>query len=369
MAARRKLVHKSPKESPKGGNVATLVAGNPLPCEMKQSCEIQQPSQKARVSIYICNTHAEWFIPFEHLQSRGAEQLLKLYDQVRTQSTELYRTVKGRQGAGKVLVDLIDWRKPFGINNLELSWISPTYRSGPVELTHSVEITLWYADKYGSGDPDYLSFGTSEQRGLKISGDVMVITDQMAQGLVGLISRAPEHLRIPRPKNHKLYVKNAIITPKPLEPTEPTRGTLSEGRYLTSFSDVVVPEIDVFELYDRINQWYVKLRGPSAKPVHFEALEPLTGTQINLNLLSMGYSNQPLRNAVLSALDYAGYLHQGPEKTYRPTYEGTSAWNFGKRHGFVIHTNKDEPYVRIKKRTSPLQFLEPAQTPAQTQPS
>jgi len=120
--------------------------------------------------IHIVNTSAKWFLLCEYLTSKGLEHILNCFDFAESNSEEFFRAVKGKQSAGKVLVSSTDWRKTFGMELLNLYWVPEDHVKGFVNYSKKVELTLWYADKFGDGVPNFLSLSGSEGFGTVCGG-------------------------------------------------------------------------------------------------------------------------------------------------------------------------------------------------------
>ncbi len=287
-----------------------------------------------RVGIEIVNTDAQWFVPFGYINPVNRRGILDIFERVRDESGELLRTLRGRQSAGEVLITFTDWKKEFGMEMLHLMRLSRNYRGGFPEFNREVEITLWYADKYGDGMPDYLSFGKSKGEGVIVNGDGVIVSKKEARSLVDLVKSCPKGSRIARPENHILYVENVILTPRPEVAREPPKGTVVNG-YLTNYGEMDCGPIDILGLYEGLNKFYSEIRGSDAKAIDYEKLPPLTRLQINLVLNKIGYRTQPLRNAVLAILLDTRYLEGNEQLGYSPTSRGVSDWHLDKKHGVL----------------------------------
>lgn len=149
------------------------------------------------------------------------------------------------------------------------------------------------------------------------------------------MSSAPEDLRILRPKNHKLYVDNVVLTPEPVK-TENSRnkkaGLILDGVLTGYDSELNIGPIDVFTVYDKFNDLYVKIKGNN-KPTSFEKLPLLSNIQVHSALYQAGFKTNILRNTLIHVLIEQNFLSGNKNDGYIMTSEGVALYNVGVRHG------------------------------------
>ncbi|MBT5739646.1 hypothetical protein HOI26_00970 [Candidatus Woesearchaeota archaeon] len=282
-----------------------------------------------RVAIRIVNSSADWFVPVAAMDPTVMDQLIRFYEEVREGAGELRRTLRGREGAGKVTVTETPWRAHFGTNQLSFRQVPADYRGGSAAIQGTTEIGLWYADQHGDAPADYVSFGERDHYTGLGGREVLLISPERRQSITQLLTDIPNEQRIVRPPNHELYVDDVVLTPEPEREKIKHPGQFVQWRFLTHKEQVV----DTFLLYELMNDTYQTVRGPKAKAINYDRLPPLTPLQMHLVLDRMGYNSTKKRQRVLDMLVDCEFLGRS-KSGFVPTQNGTTYWHGGRRHNF-----------------------------------
>src|SRR3989344_206033 len=162
-----------------------------------------------KVPIRIANTHAAWFYPYAKVPKElrsGLEGLLKECKERRDLRAELRKTMFAHSREPIFFASATLWRKEFGLESVALREVAQIC-SHSIGYRNTSEASLWFADKFGSDEPNYLGWGVSDLHGEYLLDAGKAMTCNEAYNLMRAVTSLAIPRRIQRPADHILYAE------------------------------------------------------------------------------------------------------------------------------------------------------------------
>ena len=154
------------------------------------------------VEVNVTNSDVDWFAPF-HLVPNELANFIDLVKEHDESPINLDSLVEG-----DVIAQSTHWRSQFGLEKVNLYRHSGRSKNRIIESKPLGELSLWYADKHGKGQPDFFGWGASQYDVSVIQGDGLIVSPETLDNVGKLVGSIDISQRISRPLDHKLYVEN-----------------------------------------------------------------------------------------------------------------------------------------------------------------
>ena len=166
------------------------------------------------VIIPIVNSNADWFVSSEQMP----EEIYSVLERARQEGGKIDLGALEKQAKSGVndifVLSPTFWRTHFGLELFQVFKIAGDFSSRHSRADNCFELSLWYADKYGHGRPNFFGYGNCyggttlfyELNGLQISAEE-------ARKLERLAFSTPPNIRFAR--SDALYAEGVDVAPKP----------------------------------------------------------------------------------------------------------------------------------------------------------
>src|SRR3989344_982744 len=284
-----------------------------------------------KVPIRIANTHAAWFYQYAEIPKElrsGLENLLEECKEKKDLRRELRSEMIAHPREPIFFASATLWRKKNGLEKVALCEVAQI-SSHSIGYRNTSEASLWFADKHGHGEPNYLGWGVSNLHGEYLLNVGKAMTAPEAYNIMRAVTSLAISRRIRRPADHILYAEVNQLTP---EPTRPERkksvgAVINNNRLVMKDALLGSPQrdIDVWSLYHGLNGYYMGRRESGnvdeRSPIPYSSLVQILG--------EMGFKGKEMVQAVEVLVDADLLAKVGtPDRIegYRPTQQGVAIW-------------------------------------------
>jgi hypothetical protein len=282
-----------------------------------------------QIELRIVNSQAEWFIPFCDVPAQVHNML--------HQDSEESPGSAGKDDAkpGDYHIHPLMWRRSFSVDIFNMSRIADI-GSKKISGQSIAEFAFWYADRFGTGRPDFLSVGLLEYGIGRVPDSGYVIKKDLGDYLLETASALEQSIfRFDRPRNHIIPMEVEHLTPEPprrIEVPPPVLFMIRNNMLeLYDTRDQKTHSlIDFYGLYAAIDRWYIdNITGGKPQPVGTLPFIP-PGAMVPI-FEGIGITSASARLLYQNLLVEANLLERkGDVETpqgYRPTNNGASAYN------------------------------------------